>query len=82
MKLINSKRLEKLEKFFMSIGWAGEYEDPESIHGGIVRARKGTYLPLPMMKLEFRTKEEFIARVTEVAGKIWDKMEETKEIMK
>ena len=51
---------EKLETFFMSIGWAGNLEDPESIHGGIVRARKGTYLHLPMMKLEFRTKDEFI----------------------
>lgn len=73
---------EKLETFFMSLGWAGDWEDPEAIHGGIVRVRKGTTLHLPMMKLEFSTKEEFLDKVEEIAATLWEKMEETKEIMK
>ena len=62
----------------MSLGWAGEWPDPEVIHGGLIRARKGTFLHLPMMKLHCATKEEFMNRVMEIAETLWDRMEETR----
>lgn len=75
MITINKKQL---ETFFMSLGWAGDWPDTEVIHGGLIRVRKGSFLHLPMMKLEFATKEEFIDKVTEIAEDLWDRMEETK----
>jgi len=69
---------EQLETFFMSIGWTGDYEDPESIHGGIIRARKEEYIHLPMMKLECKTKKEFLDRIEEIAEGLWDRMEKSR----
>lgn len=78
MKTINKAQL---ETFFMSLGWAGDYKDPEAVHGGIVRGRKGSYLHLPLMKIEYRTKDEFLDRIDEIAEALWKKAEEQRKTM-
>ena len=59
----------------MSLGWAGQCDDPEAISGGMVRIRKNHILHLPMIKLEYKSKQEFLDRVMKIANDLWDHME-------
>jgi len=43
-----------------------------------IRANNGDYLHLPYSILPFDTREEFIKHVSEIAGKVWDKCENSK----
>ena len=57
----------------MSLGFCppDESEDPESISGGLVRLRKGTYLHLPMRKIECHSKQQFLDDIQYMAEQLW-----------
>jgi hypothetical protein len=73
MKTVNSK----VRTFFMSLGACPkDSKDPEPISGGMIRLRKGAYLHLPMIKVECRSKQQFIDEVNEIAEQLWERIKE------
>lgn len=77
MRTINTRK----EIFFMSLGWAGVWNNPESIMGGIVRAAANHILHLPLVKIECNSKQEFVSKVSQMAESMWDKAKGQRKLL-